>query len=196
MSRIGVFLLVLLLASCGGGGDGDTQTASQDAAPATSERGPGTPAIPDDELSDFDKIVNAHLRPFFDAEGTETEADVAPGEYFDLYVFAEYNTLYPMSAAEYKLVLPQEVSVMGSVQADSTILSLGKHDQDFLIAFHCVTEAKWWVVKYQCKAHEDFKGGTIETTRGDGLDFLGFTLCDVTKTLVRAKGGTAVLKKK
>lgn len=197
MSRLVVLMIALaLLPACGKKEGGGEQTASNESATATQQRGPGRPAITEDDFSELEQIVKGSLRPYFDEQGTRTEITIAPGEYFDLYVFAEYSEYYPMSAAEYRLVLPAEVSVMGSANNDTTIAAVGKYDQDFGIAFPCMSEPKWWVVKYTCKAHEEFNGGTIEVTRGTGLDFIGFVTCDATRTMIRAKGGTAVLKKK
>ncbi len=189
-------MALVFLASCGKGDEAGSQTASNDATPVVQERPPGRPAIPDDEFSEEERIINASLRPFFDGEGTETEATIAPGEYFDIYVFAEYNEAFPMAAAEWRLLLPAEVSVMGEVRNDTTIANVGKYDQDFGIAFPCMADPRWWIVKYTCKAHEEFDGGEIELTRGTGLDFIGFVTCDNENTMIRAKGGTAVLKRK
>ena len=189
MYRVIILLFVLvILCACG--------KTEEEQPPAQAQDTPGRPMIDDSEFGEFDRLANALLRPYFDETGADTVLEVAPGEYFDLYIFSEYNELYPMSAAEYKLVLPPEVSVMGTVTTDSTILTLGRYDVDFMIAFRCMQGPKNWIVKYSCKAHEEFEGGMIETIRGQNMDFLGFTMCDGAHTLIRGRGGKAELKKK
>jgi len=205
MKRLILAIFVLgLIAACGKGGDQKTETASQDqkaTEPAEGVPGAGTTPpvsmIPEGEgPSEFEKAANGKIRPYFDDKGTKTEIAVAPGDYFDLYVFGEYSELYPMSAAEWKLVLPENVSIMGQTHTDSVIVSMGKWDSDFMMAFQCTPGPKIQLVKYQCKAHEGFTGGKIETTTGDNLNFIGFTMCDATKTLIHGQGGVAELRVK
>ena len=87
------------------------------------------------------------------------------------------------------LLLPEGVSILSSAQSDSVIVTLGKPEVDFMVAFHCLDGPKHWLMKYICKADDDFQGGVIKTVQGDNLKFLGFVTCDVSKTEVRATGG-------
>ena len=202
------FLLAIfvvgLLAACGQSADQQDDTASQDTgqsdAGQSQAQAPGAGTSPpkemismDEGLTAFEQAAEAKIRPYFDENATQTEITVAPGDYFDIYVFGEFSTLYPMSAAEYKLVLPENISVMGTAESDSVIITMGKWDTDFMVAFHCAEGPKTWFVKYQCKAHETFTGGEVRTQKGEHLDFIGFTMCDATKTLIRAEGGDAII---
>jgi hypothetical protein len=197
MRRILIAIMALtLLVSCSTKTEEGTETTAKPPQGEQARTEPVSAIYADEEFGEIDRLADAHIRPYFDAEATQTEKAVSAGEYFDLYVIAEYNELYPMSAAEYKLVLPEGVVVMGMVQTDSTILTLGKWDNDFMIAFRCTSGPKAMLVKYQCKAEDDFTGGTIETVKGMDLNFLGFTLCDEIKTMVKGKGGTAEISKK
>ena len=185
-------LLVLgLTASCGGAGD---ETAGDENATQTDEQ--AVQMIPDEEFSEFEKLANAFIKPYFDENGTQSEKTVKPGDRFDIYVMAEFSTQYSMSAAEYKLNIPEGITVMGSTNSDSTILNLGKYDRDFSIVFRCVSGPWMWLVKYQCFVEDGFKGGVVETEKGADLNFLGFTMCDVQKTMIKAKPGKAVLSVK
>jgi len=186
-----MIVMISLLASCGGKTDetaDDQQTADT--------RGEPRQIIPDEEFSEFEKLANAFIRPYFDDQATQSEKTIKPGENFDVYVFAEFSEQYPVSAAEYKLSVPEGITVLFSVECDSTILSLGKYDNDFMIVFKCTAGPKMWIAKYACKADEGFRGGTFETHKGEGLNYLGFTMCDEQKTMLKAKPGKAVLKKK
>jgi hypothetical protein len=201
MKKLFALLMVLaLVAACGGGQEDGSQSAggatNGGQGGAGDQTSAGQPAIGEGNLDEFERTVAGFLRPYFDEAGTDTTLDVAPGEQFEMWVVAEYNEAFAMSAAEYKLVLPGGVSLLGTVQSDSTIITLGKHEEDFMMAFRCMPGPKNWLVKYLCKAEDDFAGGVVETVRGQNLDFIGFATCDVSKTMVRAQGGTAELGKK
>ncbi|MEJ2719644.1 MAG: hypothetical protein P8181_00705 [bacterium] len=157
-------------------------------------RGEPKSMIPGEELSEMEQLANAYLKPYFDAKATQTEKVVGPGDRFDLFVVAEFNENYPMSAAEYRVELPEGVSILSSTNCDSTILQFGNPEGDFMIAFHCSYGPKMWLVKYECNVDENFTGGTISTAEGMAMHYLGFTMCDVAKTLIRAKPGEAVLR--
>jgi hypothetical protein len=190
MKRIILVSMALwLVLSCGGKKEGEVQQAQKSAA----EKKP-VQMIPDEEFSEFERLAQAFIRPYFDAGATMTEKAVKAGEPFELYVVAEFNPLYPMSAAEYCLVLPEGVAVLGSANSDSTILTLGKHDDDFMIAFRCSSGPKLWLVKYTCLAAAGASGGAVSIERGRDQNYLGFTMCDAQRTMIKAKPGTAVLK--
>jgi len=191
MKRIILVSMALWFAlSCGGKKE---EGALQQAQKSAQEKKP-VQMIPDEEFTEFEKLGQAFIRPYFDANATLTERTVKAGEPFELYVVAEYNPLYPMSAAEYCLVLPEGVAVMGSANSDSTILTLGKHDDDFMIAFRCSSGPKLWLVKYTCLAAAGTSGGTVSIERGRDQNYLGFTMCDEQRTMIKAKPGTAQIK--
>ena len=187
MRRILVVLMALsLLTSCGGSeewtGDQSTQTSGEE--PIT--------MIPDETVSEFQGRANAHLRPFFDEAGTELEKTVSVDEHFDVYVVAEFNPEYPMMAAQYQLLVPEGVSVLASKSCDSTIVTVGSYDHDFMMTFRCSSGPKIWLVKYTCKVAEGFTGGDLQT--GVGHDYFGFVLCGEEKVMIPAKGGTATVR--
>jgi hypothetical protein len=195
MNRILVLLMVLtMLSACSKSGDDGTDTAGEHEGHSHAEE--PVAMIPDEEFSEYEKIANAQISPFFDVEANVAEKAVAPGEQFDFYVFGQYNELYPMSAAEYKVKVPEGITVMSTAESDSTILSLGKWDNDFMIAFHCAPGPRFMIVKYTCEVDESFSGGVVETTKGADRNFIGFTMCDATRTPVRARGGQARLTRK
>lgn len=204
MRRFLLLVVVLVLAAACGKKGGEEQAKQTGTEPVAKTTGPGgeplrgepKSMIREDEFSEFETIANARIQPYFDAEGTRTELSVSPGERFTLYVFGEYNELYPMSAAEYRLMLPADVTVLSSRNTDSTIVTLGNWDQDFMIAFRCMPGPKALIAAYECMAGESFTGGGVETVKGSDLNFIGFTMCDEERTLIRAKGGKAELGKK
>jgi hypothetical protein len=190
MKRI-IFISIALwfAVSCGGRDEGPAQQATKSSLEKKSVQ-----MIPDEEFTQFERLAQGYIRPYFDANATQTEKTVKAGENFELYVVAEFNPLYPMSAAEYCLVLPEGVTVMSSANTDSTILTLGKHDQDFMIAFKCSLGPKLWLVRYHCVASAGTAGGTVTIERGRIQNYLGFTMCDEQQTMIKAKPGQVTLK--
>ncbi len=190
MKRFFVLSTVLwLVVSCGGKEEEPKQTGTQ-----TARRGEPVQAIPETELTEFEKLANPFLRPYFDGAGTQTEKTVKPGETFDLYVVAEYGKNFAMCAAEYRLVLPEGMIVSSSANCDSTILTMGRHDEDFSTTFNCTSGPKMWLVRYLCTTDPSFRGGEIRTEQGARMNFLGFTLCDGEFTMVNARAGKATIK--
>jgi hypothetical protein len=188
-------VVLVLVASCGKG-DGGSKGSSGSGGGVTMDKPtnqttPGQQAIPDAGFSEYERTAAASIRPFFDANATISSIDVKPGSPFDVWIVAEFKDPFTMAGAEYKLVLPEGISMLSSMQSDSVIVTMGKHEVDYMIAFSCIKAPKEWLMRYTCKADEDFKGGVIETARGDNLNFLGFVMCDVSKTEIRATGGTA-----
>lgn len=188
MKKLFVLLLAFwALSSCDRGGD---ETARTESTPA--QRPEPVAAVAEGEFSEFDKLANGFIRPYFDVEGTQTEKTVKAGENFDLYIVAEYNKDFAMCAAEYRLVVPDGMRVLSSANTDSTILTLGDLE-DFSTTFRCTAGPKMWLVRYTCTSDPTFRGGEIRTEKGANMHFLGFSLCDGEFTLVNARPGTATL---
>jgi hypothetical protein len=175
--------------SCGGKEEKPKETSAQ-----ADPRDEAVQAIPQTEFSEFDKLAGGYIRPYFDAACTVTEKTVKPGDPLEFYVAGEYSREFSMCAAEYRVVLPQGLTVLTSVNCDSTILTLGQHDQDLSITFHCTPGPKMWLVRYNCATDPAFRGGEIRTEKGARMNFLGFSVCDGDFTLVNAKPGKATVK--
>lgn len=198
MKKLVWIVVLALVASCGKGEKSSDETSTGDAGTGTvtmdkpfNQNTPGQQGIPDQGLSEFEKSAAAFIRPYFDAEGTLTSVKVDPGSRFDLWIIAEFNDAFTMAGAEYKLSLPEGISVVSAMQSDSVIVTMGKHEVDYMLAFKCMHGPKDWLVRYTLETEGDFKGGVIETALGDNLNFLGFVLCDVSKTEIHATGGWA-----
>lgn len=200
MSRVFTLLAVLVLVvACDNtgseqGGDSAQDTGSPEGIPLETSR--GEPMIPDEEYSEFEKLANAYIRPYFDEEGTVTELAVAPGDQFNIWLFAEFNTTHPMSAMEFMLIVPDGVTIFATQNTKKVRLTMGAWDTDVSIAFHCMNGPKHWIVKYLCQAEENFAGGTVRTAKGQVQGYLGFTMCDASKTMIRAKPAQVTLRKK
>lgn len=198
MKKFLVLLMMIgLVASCGTSDEGGEATAEHDHATEVATQTPESrPGIPDEGGSGYESAAKAVLRPAFDKEGTQTSKDVKPGEMFDLYIVAEFDDAFAMTGAEYKLVLPEGITVLGASYMDSVNVTLGKHETDVMMAFHCVSGPRDWLAKYLCMAEDSFKGGTVETLPGENLNFIGFVMCDHLRTEIRAAGGTAEIGRK
>jgi hypothetical protein len=189
-----ILLALALVASCGKGTEDEAETAEgtevSGGQGTVDELPPPRPAIDDEPLTRYEKLVAGYIRPYFDQAGTETSRKLASGELFELYVVAEFNDAYLMAAAEYRLVLPKGITVLAQAHTDSMTITVGKHDVDFSMTFHCIPGPKHWLVKYFCKVEDDFAGGVVETAAGDQRKFIGFVTC-ADQLQVRALGGTA-----
>lgn len=197
MRRLFLILMAgVLVYACSSGDDGErTSEGKADDQAAVAETGSAPDEEIEEPLSDYDQLVGAYIRPYFDENGTDTVRSVGVGDEFDLYVFAEFNEGFRMSAAEYKLVLPQGISVTEATQLDNAKVSLGSYAIDFSIAFACLEDTKSWLVRYTCTVDDDFEGGTVRTVRGEHNDFIGFVNCDAPRHLIHGRGGKAVLKR-
>jgi hypothetical protein len=183
-----LWLGLWLLFSCGG-----KKEEAEETGKAAVQRDEPVQAIPEAGLSEFERLANGYIRPYFDAEGTQMEKTVKAGDPFELYVLAEYSPDFAMCAAEYRLVLPEGVTITSSANCDSTILTLGRHEEDFSTTFHCTAGPKMWLVRYVCATDPSTKGGEIRTEQGNKMNFLGFSMCDGDFTLVNARPGKATL---
>ncbi len=192
---ITALLVASVLFSCSGDKKKEG-TAEEKVATGTAGQSKPVQMVPDEELSEFDKLLDAHIRPYFDAEATVTEKAVAPGETFDIYVFGEYSENYPMSAAEFMLSVPEAIEVLYETKSDSTVLTVGSYKKDYMMTFNCAKGPKFMMMKYSCRANDAFSGGAVETGEGMVHHFLGFTLCDETRTMVKARPGRATLSMK
>ncbi|NIM19058.1 MAG: hypothetical protein GTO51_01590 [Candidatus Latescibacteria bacterium] len=193
MKRFSIALLVLFVAfSCA---QKEPETATSEGESATSRAAGDQPRqmIPDKPVA---AEMHAAIKPYFDAEGTVAETSISPGESFDVYIIAEFEADESMTAAEFKLNLPQGVSIHHSAETDSATLRSGNAETDFMIAFRCTPGPKMMLMKYTCIAGNDFTGGTISTDEGARSRFLGFVTCDDPPLQVGAEKGTAALNKK
>ncbi len=190
---IAAFLGVLFL-SCGGKKDEASPPADRPAK--STEQSKPRAAEETSSRDGFSELIGARIVPYLDEKASSTEKAVGVGEEFSIYVFGEYDKMYEMSAAEFKLDVPEGIEVLGEVKSDSTIMTMGKYDKDFMMAIKCTPGPKIMLMKYLCRVGSGFQGGVIETHKGETQKFIGFTLCDETRTLVAAETGRAVLKKK
>jgi hypothetical protein len=169
----------------------ETESTSSHAGHSHEEQSSEQPKqmIPDTE----DETALAAIKPYFDENGTVTEKSISPGDRFDVFVFAEYEESESMSAAEYKLILPEGINIMASFETDSTTLQSGQPLKDFMIAFRCNPGPRAFLVKYTCLAGPDFAGGSIQTAAGDRSKFIGLVTCGHSPKQFTAEHGQAVL---
>jgi hypothetical protein len=192
--------LVVSLAGCGGG-EGDATEEHTAHTPDAATDVQGRPMIPP-ASEDAGPVEGVYTNLYFDEAGTITELAVAPGETFDLYLFAEYPKPYIVASAEYRLVLPQGVTIFGHEMFRDRCLTMGTYKKDFAITFECdtPTPGKFYIMKYACRAESDFQGGEIRAAEGvndKGKGFLGFIACEEPQLRrLRSKGGVATLTMK
>jgi hypothetical protein len=196
MRKILMALAVLVFtAACGGGDEGETQVADNSTETQIAEDRPSRQGIPDEDPDDYVNSAEARLFPAFDSAGETAAKSVAAGEVFDIYVIGRFSELFAMAGAEYKMSVPDGITVLGATQTDSVIITMGKPDVDVSIAFRCMQGPGDWISKYVCKVDDGFAGGDVELFEGDNMHFMGFVTCD-NKDQIPARTTAAKLKRK
>jgi hypothetical protein len=191
--------LVLPISGCSSDkNDTAAESGSQTQSTAKATDSESRSMIPPKEKTP-EQIAGVFIKPYFDAAGSVTDLAVAAGQSFDFYVFAEHPDLYHVSAAEYRLKLPAGVRVVEESRFNDKALTMGNHKTDFVMAFECVPEGKFHLMKYTCAVESVFKGGKIEITPGVnaiGISFLGFATCEPDNQKLPAEGGSVTLTSK
>ena len=189
--------LVLPLAGCGGGGEeGNSAANTPTAKPAP--QGQSRPGIPQKEVEP-EIVVGVEINPYFDELGAATQMGVAPGEQFTLYVFAQYDEPYHVSATEFRFDLPEGIRILDETKFGDRVISMGEREIDYVMAFECKAPGKFFLIKYLCVVEEGFKGGEVTMLPGvnaQGKAFLGMVACQPETRRLPAKGGTAKLTRK
>lgn len=189
--------LVLPLAGCGGGSEeGNNAANTPTAKPAP--QGQSHPAIPQKEFEP-ETVVGVEINPYFDELGRETRMAVAQDERFTMYVFAQYEEPFHVSAVEFRFDVPEGIRVLSETKFGDRVISLGERDTDFVMAFECKAPGKFFLMKYLCVVEEGFSGGEVTMTPGvnaQGKAFLGMVACQPETRRLPAKGGTAKLTRK
>lgn len=193
MQRFALFVLIcVLFVGCGEKQNQETPTRGRRVSPPNA-----TPIPRLSEGPSVSPIEGVTIEPAFDEAGEVSELAVAPGEMFAIYVVG-FNRHEPTTAAQYRMVLPEGVRVLGEEHMARKRVTLGKWDGNFMIAYNCIdAEKPFWISRYNCLAEESFSGGTVETAIGvprEGKAFLGFSTCEHRE--MAASGGTAQLKRK
>jgi hypothetical protein len=202
MSRIfmGVALAMFLAipwVGCGGGGggNGSDEVSAKSESHRPQPQGESRSAIPE-KVEPLDAIEGIEIMPYFDEQGTVSEQAISPGDEFTFYVFIAYPEPYYASAVEYRVEMPEGTSILGESKFNDRALTVGSMMDDFSMAFGCIAPAKFYVMKYTCKADESFKGGEIMVTPGvkkNGQTFLGIATCRPDVKKLPGEGGSAVL---
>jgi len=214
-TSVTAFLLsgLLLAVACGGSDQsakGDEQTAQKGEEVAQSQqvpaseveapKGPARQAIPDAaEIGTAEPGVE--LVPSFSPDGMDSVLAVAPGEVFEVYICAAHPR-EDMASATYRLDVPDGIEVLGESKVFPQSLSIGTHEQYFVVTYPCHHGAeRYAVLKYSCRALDSLQSGefhvgqAIPVNEGDP-PFRGFVTCGYNARLVPASGGSATVTRK
>lgn len=189
------FLIVLAILAVGFAcGQKEPETASQKGEAVTAKEEVTEPrqAIPDKKVL----TGTPTLKPYFDEKGTVTEKVVSAGEKFDLYIIIGCGESDQITAAEFKLSLPEGITIERAIDSDSLTMKSGKPEQDLMIAFKCSPGPQILLMQYGCLVEDNFAGGTIATGEGEKSNFIGLVDCGPDPVQIPAEKGTAVLKLK
>jgi hypothetical protein len=139
------------------------------------------------------------LVPRFDPEGEATALAVAPGDRFELYMCAVHPKR-DMASATYRLEVPAGVEILGEGKLYPRSLTLGSHEQYFVVTYPCHSGDEFYpVLRYSCMVTPSFTGGQFRVDRAVPVNtateppFLGFVSCGDSPDMTPAGGGVAEL---
>jgi len=182
-----------------------TETADDHAATESPTPGSQLPSAdvtsqPGEEMavqtSPMEALENVFIRPYFDEAGA-TQLAIAPGEMFQVHVFAETVDPCSTNAAQFRLDIPAGVRVIGMTETDQKTVSAGNRESNYMIAFACQMPGKFRIVSFECMAEPDFRGGEFTVAPGlPGGDetYLGFSTCSFSHA--PAHGGSITARRK
>jgi hypothetical protein len=191
MKRFLILLVILAVGfGCGQKKEEAASTGERTTA-AKEESKEARPAIPDQPKALMEKPT---LKPFFDKMATITEKTVSPGESFDLYIIIGCGENDRITAAEFRLAIPEGIEIGRVFDTDSLTMKSGKPEEDLMVAFKCSHGPKFILTRYVCLVGDAFTGGTIATAAGEKSNFIGVVDCGPDPEKIPAEKGTAVLK--
>ena len=190
------FLILLVIIAVGfacGQKESETTSSKEEAVTASEVSEEPRQAIPDKK-----QVLSRTptLKPYFDENATVAEKLVSPGESFDLYIIAGIGENDHITAAEYKLSLPEGISIIRVIDTDSLTMKSGKPEHDLLVAFNCSSGPNFVLAKFVCLVGDNFTEGTIATLEGEKSKFIGLVDCGPEPVQILAEKGTAALKTK
>jgi hypothetical protein len=187
-----VTAVLLLVAGCGGGeGENSSSGADHDHTASTT---PGREAIPATPL-EADVTAGVNLLPYLDEAGTVSESAVVPGEEFKVYVFAQVEGSFQVSAAQFSMAIPAGVTVTSKQKFSERALTVGELSDLYAMAFQCHESGRFLLLTLTCVADEEFAGGEMTLRAGvdaQGTAFLGFATCGDEHPQKLPAGGGAV----
>lgn len=175
-------VVMLLIAGCSGesadsdSAGGDASIPSSDTEPA---EGTGTQRIPD-EVPPATSTEGIELALYGDESGSVTELAVTPGETFDIYMMALVEGTIRISAAQYRLELPDGITIFAEHKIIDRSMTIGDALENFNIAFRCVDPGIIALMRYTLESSDDFSGGEISVLEGippDSPAFRGIVTC-------------------
>jgi len=200
MGRCAVILMMLILiVGCGGEQSSNESGARSEAPPIDVAGEQSRSAIPDDPPPPTSSD-NLRIMAYADADASITELTLAAGDIFNVYTFAELDGVTHVNAAQYRLVLPAGITIIGEEKTAPSVLTMGSHAELFAMVFDCRAPGKFKLMKYTCRVEDGFQGGEFEVKEGvdpRGAGFIGFVSCgDAAPEQLSASGSALTLRLK
>jgi hypothetical protein len=185
MYRLFLFVVVMLLAvGCGSengesGHDHESASTPGETSTPPPAAGSGRAAIPE-AIAPATETEGLAINLYGDLTGKVTSLQVTPGKMFEVYLLLENETTDRIAALQYRLLLPENVSLVAEQRIKEDALIIGGSESNISIAFKCVDPGVLGVMKYIIQPAEGFTGGTIyvaEATDADMTMFRGVATC-------------------
>jgi hypothetical protein len=131
---------------------------------------------------------------YFDTAFTDTTTTVERGGLVRVYIVGEWDQAEQMSAAEFRLEVPEALEVVGENTPSYVVLTQGKLRTGVKQAFEkCLQGPQVLLNTVTFMAGEDVRSALIRTHPAASSGYLGFATCDATHSLLPAAPGGGVL---
>ena len=147
---------------------------------------------PDTTLSYVSEEVN--FGAFFDEQGTKRTVKLGPRDnQVKLYIIVSFPKAMQMNAVEYRLVLPEGVSLENDKFYENRVALLGSFGDGISETFPCVAGPSLLLHTLTLNVPPGIKNGEIAFLPHNRSNFIGIALCDESQTLVTAAAYKAVI---
>jgi hypothetical protein len=156
------------------------------------EKAPADTTRADTTLSYISREVSFGV--FFDADGVKRTIHLGSRDReTKIYIIVSLPETMPISAVEYRLVLPPGVKITNDVYYKNRVALLGTFEEGISETFPCVQTAKLVLHELTLSVPPGLKDAEISLVADTRGDFIGVSECDETQTMVAATSYKAVI---
>lgn len=130
---------------------------------------------------------------FFDKECTRRTISVRGSKQVNLYVALDFPDSMQIAAVEFRLLLPEGVTIENDKYYDKRTLVLGTFDYGISEAFPCIQGPHFILHVLTLNVPAGLKNAEISFLPSVEGNFLGVAMCDEEHTMVSASGYKAVI---
>lgn len=131
---------------------------------------------------------------FFDEEGTKRSITLGEDETeFKMYIIVSYPEEMQIAAVEYRLELPEGITIDNDKFYPRRTMTLGTFDEGLSEAFPCVAGPKLILHTLTMNVTKDVKNASVKLLASKASDFIGVSECREGYPKMRAASYSAVV---